>query len=95
MKNKKSAPPIHCLYGDFIQAFPPGHRPTLPNLIQRSKRGTFPRMTRLQGKRSPALFVRLEVMEYTTRTFSDFFPETVENVAKALGLDAPKKGGRP
>jgi len=88
---KKLQPPIHCVYGDFIDAIHPDYRLSLQNLIQRSKRGTFPACVRLSGKRSPALFVRTEIMAWGEKTFSQFYPETVDDLRKALGLETPAK----
>lgn len=96
MTKSKSNVPSRCVYGDFINILPPDYRVSLPNLLQRSRRGTFPPYIRLTTKFSPALFSVEDVVFWTEKTFGLHYPDVVIAMKKALGVESPKtkKGAR-
>jgi hypothetical protein len=70
MSKKKIRVPV--LYSQFINAVHQDYRQTLPNLIQRGRRGKFPKHFRIEGnKRSPALFDRDEIMAWAEAACGD------------------------
>ncbi|OAI44314.1 hypothetical protein AYO42_00780 [Rhizomicrobium sp. SCGC AG-212-E05] len=86
MSKRKMRVPNYCRYEDFIDAFHEDFRTPLPILLQRSRRGTFPKYKRLDGQKSPALFERQAIVDYVESNYADVFPEMLDDVAAMVGV---------
>ena len=90
-KKTKTPVSIYCLYDDFAPAIHPDFWASLPNYIQRSRRGTFPKYFRENGKKTnPALFKRQEILDWAASMYGLLHPTSVVEMKKALGLKLPK-----
>jgi hypothetical protein len=91
-KKAKTPVPIHCVYSDFAAVIPEEYRQTLPNFIQRTRRGTFPPYIRAEGKKTnPALFERQAIVAWSASVYGLHKPQALIEMATTLGVKLPRK----
>jgi hypothetical protein len=81
----------YCQFREFIFGFPSEHQPPLATLIQRSKRGRFPKFFKPGSQKAGALFLKADILEYAKTEFEAIWPGTTAKLEKLLGTTMETK----